>query len=425
MCCIAIVARTGNLIDRGLPFYMNAFKMIQSSDIVVLYAEDETVERNVQHMLPILRKVHTTKRIMAECVSEKELHVRSLQADELIVCNMDVNPFIAARQGKLTIVPSYFKVPSDRVDDVKTVQRNVIVTAWFDCKRDNHHNKPGEREHHIDNFFKAVTNADIFVVTDNDLVPDNYGWMMHVHVIRKQLSELMLYSAMNWITACANRFGYMSEGRQSDKMVHLVWFSKIPIVKEISDMIDGDYAFIAWHDIGIMHDNRVDAKLFTYDSIYPVFEIYPFSQAYMITTEVHFERLRTNILHGRAAATYIIYPYRETVDVMYKMYIIIVNECIRCRITVAAEEILYILMEDLSSNLFLINRSKGLNPGSFWGVPNQFNLSIHDYIAATNTPVRFPRLPISLDPLAEWLQSHGSYSKNKYQTLLNEGSDIF
>ena len=289
MHCIAIVARTGDLTDRGLPFYMNAFKKIQSTDITILYAKDDIVERNIQHMLPILQKVHAAKHITVECVSEKELHGRSIAADELVVCNTNIEQFIEARQGKLTIVPSYFKVPDDRVRDIKPVQRNVIVTAWFDCKRDNNHNKPGEREHHIDNFFKAVTNADIYVVTDNDLIPNNYEWMLHVHVIRKQLNELMLYSVMNWITACANRFGYMSEGRQSDRMVHLVWFSKIPIVKEISDTIDGDYAYIAWHDIGILYDDRVDAKLFTHDIIYPVFELYPFSQAYMITTEIHYE----------------------------------------------------------------------------------------------------------------------------------------
>lgn len=425
MHCIAIVARTGDLTDRGLPFYMNAFKMIQSTDITMLYTIDDIVERNVRHMLPILRKVHSNKNISVECVSDKELHKRSLMVDELIICNTEIEPFIDARKEKLTIVPSYFKVPDDRVNNVKTVQRNVIVTAWFDCKRDNNHNKPGEREHHIDNFFKAVTNADIYVLTDNDLIPEKYEWMLHVHVIRKQLNELMLYSVMNWITACASMLGHAADFRKSEPNVHLVWFSKIPMCKYVSDLISDDYAYLAWHDIAIMYDKYMASELFTNDLIYPCFELYTFPQTFVITTAIHYEQLRRDIAHNRSVGGYWLFPSAAMLNSVFKLYMLIIRECIEYRITVPADEVLYTLMFDLCSNVFISLHAKIGDDTTYWGFIKQFEVSIHTFLDISNKTVRLPELSYNINGFMQWINEHIRKKNAKYLTHLTEVSGIF
>lgn len=425
MPCIAIVAHAGKLIDRGLPFYMNAFKMVHSIDINMLYVKDDTIECNLKHMLPILRKVHASKNITTECVTENELHERAIAADELVICNADISPFIESRRGKLTIVPSLFNVPADRETDIKTVPRNVIVTAWFACKRDNKHNRPGEREHHIENFFKAITNADIFVITDNDYICNTYGWMLHVHVIKMPLQQMELYKYMDWITQCANKLGHISHYRECEPNVHLVWFSKIPICKMVSDMIEKDYAYLAWHDIAIMYDNYLDERLFTNDLIYPCFEVYPFPQTYIITTAAHCESLRYDIVDNRTVGGYWLFPDSSMLNNVYGLYISIIQECVARRIIIPADEVLYTLMVDLSSNMFLVLQVKKGNNTTYWGFIKQFKLPIKDYLIMQHTTVRLPTIPVCTTRFQIWKLKHEIYAQQKYFTLMNELSDIF
>ncbi len=408
------------LVSVGIPYYINAVKHIKNKTIYILSGYNnydinkDNCVKNIQYIVDTLKEIYPDKEFIdahnVDFLSDPDPEIEEykhicaiINAKEAILSRstFSIAAGILRAPSDTTVISNYlfgYGYTFDMSNAINTINipYDIVYAMWFNRPQNAVHSIE-ERRACISEFFKKVSNANIFVFTDDQQLVDEYDWMAHVRIIKIPTESLPTYRLNEWVNKCAMLPSYTSIGRSTDPSIYHIWFSKIYMMPIIQQLTRNCFDRLMYMDIGSLRENdSIEDKC-----VFPILDKCGLNRVHLYDLRVHNEKCRRFVHDERIAANVIIVPDKRLISPMVGIYNTIIEECAEHNIYLPDEEILYSLMVDLTDGLFALLKSSRNYVVFKKELSETFDSFTHSD-GSGNDDIQ----PISVHTLVSWIENH-------------------